>query len=330
MSDLIDQRVREAFMEFRDEAQRTIRAPGSPAARRSVNRRRLTGTAIAAAGLAAALIGVWVVVRPPTTPAPFTSDPASPTVPPMEYEDSVQTAFSRAQYPTYDPAWETISNSPIWWGPTATESTGPRTFRYPGTEPGAEISMTVACAGTGSITVTVQTVNTSSEIPASCDEDGLPEYHTIQTVTADQAVEVSVRGDEQVTPEGAFVVAMTDPRSLAARSALGPAPTAESIVSTATTYNSFGNGTSSRPVGPGRYHLALYCIGDVDPVDVAQIRVRLTLGAQEVGDEVACPAEGARLELEVASVSGDELELSISESGSFGYAYSLSRTELPS
>jgi hypothetical protein len=56
----------------------------------------------------------------------------------------------------------------------------------------------------------------------------------------------------------------------------------------------------------------------------------MSLGAEEDGREVSCPAEGGRLDLEVSSTSGGELELSISETGSFGYAYIISRTEPPS
>jgi hypothetical protein len=327
MSDLIDHQLREAFMEFRDDAQGRILVPGSKAARRSVNRRRVVGTAVAAGGLAAVLIGAWSVLRPPTEPAPFVSEPA--TTPPIEYEDSVQAAFARAQYATYDPAWQTMPNSPFWWGRTVAEPTGPRTFRYPGSQPGAGITIAAACAGSGSIIVGVQTVDQSFEIPVSCWEDGLPEYAMIQTVRPDQAVEVTVQGDEQVTPEGAFVVAMTDPRSLAAEAALGPPASAESVVSTATTYNSFGSGTSSRRVGPGRYRLTLHCFGDADS-EVGLIRVQMSLGPQHVGDQVACPAEGGRLELELSSTTDDELEVSMSESGSFGYAYSITRIEVVS
>jgi hypothetical protein len=329
MADFIDQRVREAFMEFRDEARGEILAPGPRAARRTANRRRGIGAAVATCGLAAVLVGAWVALRPPAAPAPAASEPASPA--PATYDESVSAAFARAQFGSYDPAWATVPTSPIWWGPTGIAAVE-RTFRYPGAPPGVGITMATACAGTGSVTVHFQTVDQSAEIPVSCGEDGLAEYALINPLTPEEtlgAIEVTVQGDERVTPDGAFVVIMTDPRSLAAQALLGPPPSEESIVGTGTTYNPFGSGgTSSRSVGPGRYRLTLVCIGDPVPEVEPQIRVQMFIGAGDlVGQHAACPSEGGRIELEVSSQSAQDLEVSIRQTGSFGYAYHIVRTE---
>lgn len=308
-------------MEFRDDAQRTIRAPGADAARDAVRRRRRIVTAIGACALAAVLIGAWAAFWPPTDPAPTGAGPTR-TPPPITYEASVRTAFERVYFESFEPAWAKIPDAPVWWGPTLAEA-GSRTFRYIGSQPGSSITMTASCAGTGSITLHMQTVDGSSETPISCEEDGPPESTVIQTVAPDQTVEVTVRGDEHVSPEGAFVVVMTDPRSVAALSALtGPTGSTEPVTALGTSYDPYGHGTISMRVGPGRYSLVLFCLGDAG-AKAGQVRVRVSLDAAEDIDETPCPASGGRLEVEVVSDTGGEIAIAIDESGSFGYAYRL-------
>jgi hypothetical protein len=334
MRDFIDERVREAFMEFRDEAQGEILARGSAAARSTANHRRRIGTAIAVCGLAAVLVGAWVALRPPTGPAPVAADPTTTAPSPADYERSLSAAFARAQFGDHDPEWATIPTSPIWWGPTGTQPVE-RTFRYPGSPPGAGVAMTAACAGTGSVSVLWRTERQSAEIPLFCEEDGVLGQTLISPVTPDEtidAVEVTVLGDAGVTPEGAFVVIMTDPHSLAAQALLGPPPSAESLTGTGTTYNPFGSGgTTSQRVGPGRYRLTLLCVGDPAPEVETQIRVQFSLAAGDlVGQHTACPPEGGRIDLEASSSTETVLLVSIHYSGSFGYAYHIVRTEAAS
>jgi hypothetical protein len=328
MSDFIEQRVREAFVEFRDDARVEISAPGPEEARRVVRRRRRIGTAIGATGLAGLLVGAWVLLGPPAGLAPVASEPTTPS-PTIDHEQSVSAAFERLGYQSYESEWLAIPNSPVWWGTTAVGTPQTRVFQYPGSRPDAPISMAAACAGTGSITLRLQSPDGSADIDVSCGRDGSPEYTALPTVFPDQEMQVTVRGDDQVSSEGAFVVVMTDPRSLAALAALGPVESAEAETTTSTTYDPYLDGTSNRPVGPGRYELTLYCIGDAGGV-AGEVLVRMSLAAEEVSEQAACPAEGGQIGLEVSSPTAATLEVSMSERGSFGYAYRITRTETPS
>lgn len=319
MSDFLDERVREAFVEFRDDVKVEIKPPGAAAVRRSVRGRRVR-TAVAGGGVALAFVAGMALLRP-TGPA---SDPglAGTPSPSTDYATSLQEAVSRLGYAAGASYWSN-PGSPFWWTNTLSQPME-RTFAYDGARPGSSVWLTAACAGGGSLTVTWSTADASpTDLEVSCDADGTAVSETIPVTYPDMEVLVTVLGDDRVTYTGAFIVAMSDPRSLAAEAALRSDDGSAAVVGTGSTYDQYFEGTSTRNVRPGRYHLTLVCIGT--GISQSQIGVRLSLGDDTQQGKAMCTEEGGRLDLEVSSATADELSLRISEYGDGGYAYRLAQ-----
>ena len=277
-------------MGFRDDIRVEISPPGPEAAQESVSRRRRVRTAVVAGVLAIAVAGGYAYLRP-------LDGTGAPRTVPATLGPAVLDALNR----------EALVALGLWLEPEVAEEL-PGVWSLPvvyapvehvfgadaGALPPGSYDFRAACSGQGTASLLWEAptgVIQRGHLTVPCG-DGSARGSTIVLTSAGE-IHVAVHGDDDSAGRAAFAIQLTDPRTVAARAALGPA--GQTALFEATGDTSVSATHSFGDVGAGRYRLTLVCVG------AATIEVALAIVGERADQELTCQPDGARIELEAGT-----------------------------
>jgi hypothetical protein len=295
--------------DFRADPRVTVEPVGTDVLEQSGPRRHRVGTAVAVAVAVTALVAVWAIAgrggagQPQPAPTGTAMD--------IDYRDDAMRAVG------VDPALSGQLPVAVWTAPHVVPGlhvfgTGESPL------PAGDYDLRAACFGPGFIGVDVRTATSLDSVPVSC-SDGTDAASMTFRLEEPGTVQVTVdRLDDDGAQAGpvAVAVALSDPRSVAARAALGP-PDEDMLyggVGTAGDWQSW-----SFEGEAGAYRLTLVCVGGGG--------VLATLRTESETDrlELACTPEGASLQLGVGTPWPGAIDVSVlalaGEHGRAGFAF---------
>jgi hypothetical protein len=297
--------IDQLFATFRAEALTEIRPPGTGAARRTVRRRRTTRFTGVTVLAVAAVVAVGLLARP--GPGVVGESPASGPAVSLDQLDQLGVdALAALGYAPTDhplqPDLLPIRPGVVFGG--LGDATEGYTYRL-GTAaeplPSGVYRLEAVCRGQGRVTVAWGQNGLTNSAEFACGEDSV-----------DNPIVLDARGflDLVITPDADAVgragvaVVITDPRLVAARTAIGvptrvPTSSGEAVLVSPVT------NVDESPVATfGEYRLDVACAG------VGSVMVTFDSGAASQGRDVDCTPAGALTELTVAAQAGANLTVS--------------------